>query len=211
MAVGGRSNSSQPSPEARAIRRKAMEKLREALALLEQTRRMDGAETGKPAAAGASALLRYPAIINGRRRRLSEEELGRIRPEEFDFFMDLARGLLLTRLPGRRGKLRRIGDTSLQSEDLNTLVVLVEHANVFFGADNLAPLLPDTEYLRPNTLGKRLVRIRRAVQGGRGDGPFIRRTTQAHYTVSRTGHAYYFDGAAAPYCLILPAISAANG
>ena len=95
-----------------------------------------------------------------------------------------------------------IAQTTLQSEDIRTLAFLVEHADRDFGADNLAEYL-DQEALEANTLSRRMVRIRREVQQGRLDGPFIERATNVDLGISRSGFGFRFTTKKAKhYCLI---------
>jgi DNA-binding response OmpR family regulator len=151
---------------------------------------------------GAPDPCRCLVITDGNRRLATEQELESIDPYSFDLFLDLTQSTFFTKVQGRGGRLRKIEETPLQSEDVNLLVFIIEHANRYFGCDNLQEYLEDAEFLERNTLAKRMARIRSAVQKGQLDGPFIRRTSQAHSTVSRTGFAFYFDGANVSYCLV---------
>ena len=175
------------------------QKMKELNALVAQLPDEPPAQSAQPK---RGSLNHYIAIINGKRHLFSERETDCLDPRKFEFFLDVTRGILFTRSRGSGGTLRRLEETPFKSEDVNTLACLVEHAGTYFSSDNLHRYLEDAEFLERNTLAKRMVRIREAVQGGRLDGPFIRRTSQAHSTVSRSGFAFYFDGSNVSYCLV---------
>jgi len=196
------------APERRGVGVEELVRFREELAsFLARLDRMLTSAPRQSAPPSEPGLCPCLVIADGNRRLAAEHELKSIDPYSFDFFLDLTRGVLFTKVhglkpPGREERLRKIEKTPLQSEDVNLLVFAIEHANRYFGCDNLREYLADAEYLERNTLAKRLARIRRTVQKGQLEGPFIRRTSQAHSTVSRTGFAFYFDGASVSYCLI---------
>jgi hypothetical protein len=146
--------------------------------------------------------VRYIMFSDGRRKLIIDPEYAALKPEGFRFFLDLVAGRLLAKVDRRRPTLRKIAGSVLQSEDVRTLAFMVEHAGKYFGADNLAEFLDGQEDLTANTLARRMVRIRREVQQGQVDGPFIRRATNVDISVSRTGFGFHFDGAAGPYCLV---------
>jgi len=186
-----------PSPQGSLLQ--IRQKWREVGDLL---RRLEALLASGPPTTPSGEYPRFLVVINGRRQRLTERQVEDINPKAFDFYLDLTRGLLLTKLGKGRGKFQNLRETPLQSEDLNTLAVLLEHANRYFGRDNLRYYLDDAEFLEGNTLSKRMGRIRAVAQEGCLDGPFIRRTSQADRSVSRTGFAFYFDGGGVTYCLI---------
>jgi len=173
--------------------------------LLDRLEGLTGDSRAEPAGAPGLAFV---ANVNGRRRPMTEEEAGALDPEAFDVFIDVTSGTLRTRVPGEPSPVRRMADTPLQAEDVNTLLVFIDHPNRFFSHENLPRFLANAGYLQPNTLAKRMGRIRKALQGGRRDGPFICRTSDAHFTVSQSGFAYYFDAVGVSYCVVAYAVEA---
>jgi DNA-binding response OmpR family regulator len=190
-----------PAVLAEAIRRldQAEAALAEGKALLRQ---VNPHRAAMPVPDATVRPLRYLMVSKGQRKIISERAYAALKPEKFRFFLDLAGGRLLAKGEGRRPAVRSITQSGLQSEDIHTLAFLVEHPGQFFGADNLAQFLAGQEMLEANTLAHRMVRIRREVQPGHVDGPFLRRATNVDTSVSRTGFGFYFDSSAGPYCLV---------
>ena len=187
--------------EPRHILKEARRKTSELARLLEQFEAHGGTVHRSRTATDlpVSSLLDFLVNVNGRRQRVSEREIHSIRPGRYDLFLDVTRGLLWTRPKGRRGRLLRIEETVLHSEDVNTLAFMMEHPGRYFSHENLPNYLPGPAYLERNTFQKRISRIRRTL---RDDGTFIVRVTDAHYKVSSTGNAYYFNGERVSYCLV---------
>jgi len=191
-------------PEAPAVLREARRKVAQLDTLLQRLTDL-GAPRSSPFPAERLPGPIYFLVCTGRTRQImAEKEIRSFDFSKYDLFLDVTRGLLFTRAKGQHGKLRRIADTGLLSEDVNTLVFMMEHPGIYFSYENLPSYLPGSQYLESNTFQKRLSRIRRAL-GNKAD--CIRRVTDAHYKVSRTGNAYYFDGEGISYCLVLPAES----
>jgi hypothetical protein len=181
------------------ILRQACEKLDEAKALL---LRIGIAPRAVPAPSSGTRQVRYLMVSNGHKRVITEDELATIDPTKFAFFLNQTSGQLLTSATAKRPGLRSIAESGMQSEDVTLLAFLVEHPNRYFGVDNLSQFLEGQEMLAANTLSRRLVRIRRAVQQGNVDGPFIRKVLNAASSVSRSGFAVYFDASSGSYCLV---------
>lgn len=178
------------------------EQLSDALRTVALLKKMGRGERGPDE--GNALLTRkrvFLMAVNGKAKRASECDIRRINPAHYALYLDLVSRQLGCHLFGEKLRLQSVQEAGVAGV-ADILSVMMEHPLLNFGNANIGYYLRHRKGMTPDAFRKAMAKIRRALQHGARDGPFLLHFGRSDFSVSESGHAWRISKEKGDLCVV---------